>query len=587
MGRIFLTNNFKWDESLSTNYNSAGFKENINIVQSKLSIRTYSKLNFQTENIFFDGNDFAACAGTLIYKGLHGKQALEHILKDSFSKDLKILRQSLLGCYVLVIKHGNIISISVDESGIYAYYYYQNHEGDFILNDTYWHIAKETKQSINRLAFIENELNYCILDSKTPFKNIYRLLRNEELIIDIINNKFEIKPIVLNKYELEVNTIDEIAKFINDTTLSILKQTKQIINNPILFATGGVDSRLILANYIKANISPKIASWYNSHISMNTKDEDKDCVCEIAKTVNLPFVTFDMQEKENNILTNVDIELINKLGEHAFIYNGNKNWHKILNNKSIGFADYGYFGETLKGWSALDCYDKNVTLNLDTYLNIYNNRSSTNIANCFDDYSNFNAYIKQKYENIIIEEGLTPSNLTKEDIMRLYCRYRLHADTVVYQYANFYTYAYPIYAQKKLVDYINEVDYSFKENEKLNLLMQKKLNEDLLKVQFFSHCRFMFFDNQKLELRPYGNNSVKNLIKKVINKTKYGNKIIELYNSFRMPIKSPDINLKLQEIISTSNTFNSLGLKQDKILNIHLPSMIKLMLTCNAFDNLA
>ncbi len=585
MGRLLITNNNNWYKNLNKTFTDSGFKENVCLKQNNVIINTYSKINFETENFYQENNDFVFCAGTLIYKEKIGSEALKEIFIDSKTSNITTLRKSLIGCFVLAIKQGDKISVTVDESGIYAFYYY-NENTDFLMTDTYWHIANETKQPVNRLALIESEFNFCILNNESPFMNIYRIQRDEEFVIDSVANKIEIRKIELNRYQLKGTTIDEVAVYINKKALEVFSIARPIINNPILFATGGVDSRLILANYIKSGILPKLGSWYNSHISMNTKDDDKVCVNEIAQKVNLPFVSFNMNEKDEEILNDVDKYLLNRLGEHAFIYNGNQNWHKILFENNVGFADYGYFGETLKGWVALDCYTENSKVDLDSYLDIYLKRASKELEKSINNYSVFYDYVKRKFEIIADEECLNKNSLSREDMMRLYCRYRLHADTVVYQYANLYTYAFPVYAQKELVDYINDIPYEYKLHEKLNLMMQKKLESKLLEVTFFTHCHFAIFDSEKLELHSSDKKTLKQKFRIILSKTKIGNKIIGIYKRFKPKTVTSDNLLQgIKNTLINSKVFNQLSLDKENILSLHLPSLIHFVKTCKAIDN--
>ena len=539
--------------------------------------------------MYKESNGFIACAGTLIYKGQFGKDALKDLFNDLEYKTLTQIRQNLLGCYVVIYKRNQQIKVFVDETGTYAFYYYKDTDGNYLLTNTYYHIEKMVKQPVNQLAFIEEELEFGILDNQTPYENIYRILGSELVLIGKDKPVFSIKQIELNRYVLKEKTLDDIAKHLNACLQNTLSTIKSIMAEPYLFMTGGVDSRLLLANYLKAGVKPVLGSWFNAPITMNSKQEDLISVKKIADKMNLTAVSIDVDETGIDYGQNF-LNQCEKLGEYALIYGGNLKWHNILQDYDIQYADYGFFGEMLKDWTELEV-KKGKKINLEWFVKMYMNR--TYYANMQRDVTCYQQLYDRIYKEFFMiaqKENMDINHMSCKDCMKLYYWYRIHADSVRYAYANMFCYSFPLYAQQEIADYINDVPYEMKENAKLNLRMEQMLAEQLLEIPFFSHCSYMKYDNKKMELTS---ESTRTITATVVHALRGKNGMMKEIYDFYLKIKRNITNGEkggytdiCVETLRRSETFLNLNMNLDGHSINYVPRLIHLTQACIIADEL-
>lgn len=585
MGKIFLTNSNKWNSNLKECFKNAGFEEN-GYIKKEYYLTTYSKLSVDTENLYVDNNDFVACCGTMIYKSMIGKKALVELLADLKNKQLKDIRKDMLGSYAVIYSIDNELKCFIDETGTYALYYY-NCNGEYIFTNTYYHIERETKQELNALCLLERHIENCIVGAETPFKNIYRVLADELIIINNDTKNVEKRLIEANIYHLNSKEIVSIAKELNDEAKGILEKSKLVLNKPQLFLTGGVDSRLILGNYLAIGIEPTLGAWYGAPMTMNTKDEDYKTVIEIATHIGVNSRIYDMSEED--IYNDISVQEFDKFGEYATIYNNNSAWHSILSDKTIQYADYGYFGETLKEWNVLDGIN-NKRVSLDWFVEKYISRFGLeNPEKQIGGYDELYKKLRGAFSKIAISEQIDEKNMSREDCMCLYYWYRLYADTLVYQYANMYCYAYPLYAQKRIADMINGVPYIYKENEKLNLQMQQLLDERLLEIPFYSHCQHMKFDRDKMLLTAKLSKKikVKQRLSSILKSNRIGKKILAIYRKKMDNIKDTQEHSCIDIVLSDlykSNSFNKMNVRFDNRSTRYIPSMLSMVQECKMTD---
>lgn len=555
MGKILLTNNKCWNDNLRCIFAENGFKESGKIDED-YHITTYSKINVNTFNLYKNGSNFLACAGTMIYKECIGKEALEKLYNDLQFEDIVSLRKNMYGCYVFIYKYDNDIKIYVDETGIYAFYYFINNSGEFLLTNTYYHIEKVVKQPISLLPYVERLITPCNIKDETMFKNIYRIMGNEELHIDLLNGTITKKRIVLNTYCEEQLELQERVDQILTCTNKIVSLQKKLFKNPHLFMTGGVDSRLILANYMGLEVKPTLVTWYGAPDTLNTKKEDKECVHIIKEKMNLQERSIDVSDNGIVEVNDRMFNLFDKLGEYAIIYSSNEKWHNILLNENVQFADFGYFGEALKEWKGFNgITEESISLEcfIETYMKVIGDFLEQERGLVY--YKDLKKKLYGEFNEICMLEGFNIGDLSREDCMVLLYYYYFHAHGLMYQYANMFCYAFPIYAQKELVDYINAIPYKFKEHEKLQLCLIKKTYDKLLDIQFFSHCEYVVYDKKSNSLYPHLKASVRKMVMKFIKKSFLGNVLIKN----RRKISGNKVTPKCLELLENSETYKKLG----------------------------
>lgn len=222
MGKLLITNSPEWDGMLRKLFADSGFRESAHTECRDTRVTAWKKLCVNNCNFYSCGDDFAACAGTLIYKENFGEDALRMLYEDSRSMSVTELRKNLIGSYVAAIKNGDEIRVFVDETHIYKFYYYAD-GGKYILTSTFYYVEKCAKQPLHDDAFLEwLSRAYTTMSRQTPYYNVYKLCAREYFRINLSDGTFSVEKCPLNDYhckfasrEEAVNTLFERAKYIS------------------------------------------------------------------------------------------------------------------------------------------------------------------------------------------------------------------------------------------------------------------------------------------------------------------------------------------------------------------------------------
>lgn len=500
MGRILLTNNANWSNTLCSWFSNVGFNEFGHIEVSGLFLSVYEKLNIKTYNLYCSGNNCVGCAGTFIYNGKLGKDALMELLEEAKNGfDLNNIRSKALGSYVVVIKLEDMVYVFVDQYHTYSIYYYMDKK-DYIITNNFSHVESIVHQPINPCRTIEYISQFNIVGNQTPYNNIYKLMGNEYFSLDLNSKKWGLKhtkePKIITKlYSSIEQACDDLCQIIRD--YSNIKA--RLFKSPHLFITGGCDSRLMLASYLSVGVRPNLVRWHGADSILNSRVEDYIASKELAKQTHLAFKNYYVKEDFCNRLKNITNADVYKYGDLMFKYGDNDKWHKIYTKLKADFLDYGYFGETLVDWDKMDNtldFTKKVYL-CDFVSQLYINHKAVNNWKYTEEYNNI---IFDEYREIAENQNIDCNNLSPEDCMLLFFYYRLHADTHMVNFSNMYSYYFPLLCQPGIIEKIHNIPYAFKQNHKLSLQMIQVLYGPLLNIVFFSHCRYRETDVQNLEL---------------------------------------------------------------------------------------
>lgn len=561
MSRMIITNSNEYFHELYNLNKNCGFKLS-GIVSGAINFANYKKKNCDNENFMRMPDGFIGIAGTLVYKGQIGSESLKLLYEDYYVHGIKYVRANSFGTYVVAVQKGEELDLFIDESGNYAIYYFWN-GGEYLITNLLYHIKKETKDSIDFNTLMEELNEYCILDNKTYLSSTNRLMGNEKLTINFKKQVLNVTDVCVNEYTLGKYSFEKNVDVLVETIKKYAKMQKLISEKKVIFMTGGMDSRLTLAGDLAVNYSPILANWQGSPIYMNTKYDDHIVCGKIAKATKLEFIPIDVSGDEPHTIDNCMLDL---LGEYATIYGNNLRWHNIFKNSDYSFYDFGYFGETLKEWAPLELsYHDNYTI--DDYADLYLGRQKHR-------YTNVSPEMIQTYRGVVIEKlrkictyhRIDCKKLSKEDCMLLYYIYRTHADTKMVNFANIYGYSINLYAQKELIDYINQTPYKYKECGKLNLALTQGLCKELLNIPYFSHCHYMNFVPTKMVLDDPTLSStsarikraipkpIKTFLKMILKKNAIQNDLVDVVKRFNLT----EINVEWLPRVN-ENTYSSVG----------------------------
>ncbi len=484
MSKLLLSNNEKIFSEMHDLFVDLGFNRfEKQVVSDNVFLSVYKKLRINSENLYCDRDDFIAVSGTFIYKGEVGAPALQNIFHDFTGDNMQTLRRDILGSYAIVLKKDSDIYVFVDENHIYNLYYY-NDNNEFILTNTYYHIAKQVNESFVLENMLDKICGYFFIDNQSPFTNIYKIMGNQYIKYNINSNIFEIKTLDLNSYPLKSTEFDASVGEMKERLLSITKTISSIADKITIFGTGGLDSRLVLAGFLNAGAKPDIAYWYGNDASTATKNQDHDLSREIAENSGLNYTDFNVEVSLIDSVTKKGERYIEKYGELVTLYRCNWKFFQMFEQDlDTEFVEYGYFGEPCRSLDSLDKYHHE-NFSVENFVTVeYLDRF---IGFVMDLDSHKNKLVKW-LSDYAVEKSIDTHNLSKDDCMYLNYIYRQKADTVMCNYTNFFCYSTPVLSQRFFSEGILDVPYEHKIAARWMLHFIQSLVPTLLEQGIFSH----------------------------------------------------------------------------------------------------
>ena len=493
MGKILLTNCKEWNDNLKKIYEQTGFS-----ISGETNVMTiYKKKKVNNENFFEFNGDYVAIAGTLIYREKMGKEALRLIYDDSAKREIKELRKDMFGTYVCAIKRRDVVKVFVDETETYALYY-MNENSNYIVTNTYYHIAKCIRTELIFNVFLENGIRGGIFGNLTPYKDVFRLRANEYIEINLCCNACRICKVELNDYKKEFKNEEDAIEILKKNAERIEKIYSKYIKGHVIFTTGGLDSRLELALHLLNGTDVSLGYWKGEDSITNGTIPDMKIGKKIAQKEKLKYILYDVTEDFSNSLSSINEKNCDKYGEYAAIYTHNKKWFQILNSfdTSIQSLRYGYGGEFVRGTSEIFSLKKNKR-NIDDFVKfVYCRSGIEKYIIVYDEiYQSIKKGIKLCFD---INEK---KSLTLEQCEFLFDYSRFHSDCNISALINMYYYSYPVFMDKKSWDIICSMKQNWKKNSRISVKLLKEWNESLLEIPIYSHHHIMKYDKNKCELK--------------------------------------------------------------------------------------
>lgn len=480
MGKILITSGF--DAFSRAKECISGFSiNNTRVIFENYYCATFKKLKIDTKNIFCEGENFIIGSGTYIYKNKKDELALKSILGD-FNANLDF-RKNIVGSYCIAVYFDKKMYIFVDELAVYDIYYYME-ENQFVLTNTYYHVAKTlSKIVVNPVGFVGNLLLNAIKE-KTPIESVYKLNANEIIVID--GEKTYIDRLQERSYADARTYIDLINALYGDVS--------KLFASSALWMTGGEDARMCLAVMGYLGFKPVLYYGEGNSFLTCTKKEDFKIAEEISHLVKLPLKLMNWNDSDEINKR----EFIDKYGEMYLLYGFNKNIiNEFENNINEEIISFGYFGEVYRVVESIEYYEKN-TFTLFDYINDFCVRSKLIEEDFLGEYC---SAIYDQWKEVCMQKEVDTNKMVKEDFQKLNTVYRQKYDTVMVNFANQYTYSIPFLGNKLLTDTAENVSFKERMYSKYQMKAIEELWPELLTVRFFSHIKFKVFNRKNYELR--------------------------------------------------------------------------------------
>ena len=512
MGRLLITNVPAWDSELREAYAAGGFRESAHFEEAGCRVTAYKKLKINNCNTYEKDGNFVATAGTLIYKELFGREALEQLLSDAENMSVTELRRNMIGSFVAAVKTGKTVRIFVDETHTYSVHYYS--DGDrYLLTNLFYHIEKCARQKVHEDAFLERcTRGGATIGKQSPFHNIFKLCAKDVAHIDLETGAFRLDQCELNDYSCSFSGKEEAAQCLFERIKELSRVRSKHIRSTQLFLTGGMDSRLELAIELYNNDHVRAAYWKGSDVISNGTDEDTAIAKELAGKNGIPFTLYDISESFDDALAHVMRDKCNKYGEYTCTYASNSKWFKMFEElDGVDSLEFGFSDTILKDLSDLDASYREPYSLRDFVHDVF---CRTNIEKYYLTTPNIYNYI----ENDICTAIQVPNRdvLDKTTAFNIFTYSRLNTDFGWYNLANMFVYAFPLLVQKPVMDANSTIPYEWRKGNYFSVMMTKLFKPELVEFPYYSHHHIVEYDPVSDTVHDARSFVLKNKVKQMI-----------------------------------------------------------------------
>jgi hypothetical protein len=389
-------------------FGRAGFQAPVTFDTEHYTIDYYPKIRYEARNhVVFDNGDFIFAAGTFIYNGRIGADALKLFYDRSDHRE-ELAASS--GHYVIVLLKGGQTSLFRDRLGAYSVFLTPG----LRCASSSLIVAASTsdRRTINAQEVYEYVFTGGNFGSSTPFSEIRRLDIHEEMRLDpspsILRHKIEICP------EERSESFSDLADLNLQGLLERSSELTALFGSNIRVAlSGGYDSRLLLALFRRSGITPHLFVYGNA------RDQDVVMAKGIAKAEGL-----DLVHTDKTLLRDVRVEDYPTVVETNFIHddalpsggiftNGAELIARAERNAGGALHVNGGGGEVFRNFFNL--WDRSITPRQFVWL-FYRGFDPAQCAASFDS----DAYEARIAEKILALMGMTGGTLSRRQAECLY-----------------------------------------------------------------------------------------------------------------------------------------------------------------------
>lgn len=498
MAKFFLTNNKTFYQLYKKIICNTNFNLSFDYSDELLFAVACHKIGMKNLNYSKNKSDFSLGIGTCIYK-----ESLDYsLLLNDYNGNIAKIRNATIGQYGVVIKKGKQITIYGDACGCYDIFYYQDaspNEKSWIVSNSLYDMAEVLKGKItlNEFSVIERTVNRALMGGATFFDEIYRLRGDEYIEMDI-NAKLQINSIQTSFLVSDEKDYNKIVVKVANVLRENARISAKIFGVPTICATGGLDSRLVIAAYLSAGIKPCLFYGVGNNMITSPRKEDEECIKKLSKSLGLKLIEGDFSVSEP-----LDKDWNTYIKDNgftaAFMWGAQS---KVIQSLCSGtdLLLFGWGGELLRnidGWTEKN-HKKRITLD-ELNERWYSFKASIPLVQ--KKIPQYKEIIK---EHLITEcryLGINPDDMSIEDSFLIELAYRGIADTQIPSFLNQYKYTYLSIFEYSLLQCRTSV--CCKNSTRFMLEVIYTLYPKIFSIPIFSHCQWRSFDKETISLVPY------------------------------------------------------------------------------------
>lgn len=491
MAKFFVTNNKPLFDAIKIRIHQSEFKIGFLYEREGFYALSVKKLFIDNVNGWNKGADMVITTGTPVYK-----ESLDNacIIED-FDGNVNDFRRYFTGQYAVVIRQDGNTCIFCDAVGAYSIYWY-NDGSDYLISNDISDMAAVLGDKVapGGINILEEACQNSILCGDSLYDGIRRLSGHEKILISKAGKAaIEKLPVQKRRAGLEYEDCVTLLAERFEYKAGVIKK---IFGDPDIFMTGGHDSRISLAAYLRVGARPSLHYGIGNSAITNTKKNDLDIVRTFAQRYGLPLYEEDWSTP-SPIYRDWG-KYIAKYGVFAKIYAASDSIVKSLENLPNRISTFGYGGEFYRNLPWIERRKKHFFTAeefVDEYYIYNSNRRLT------QDVKGYRDRLVGKIRRLCADYDLNPKKIDNKDNIYLLKEYRCYADTYLLNMINQMRYSSLLCMEQDCIG-LTDVPVEDMNYSRLMLDVIKKLYGDVLEIPVFSHCKTRQYNRHTGQLDP-------------------------------------------------------------------------------------
>lgn len=250
----------------------------------------YKRVTTSTNLVHIEENAWICSAGTLVYNGKIGEEALCACYSDFVAGGVSRVQSTAVGHYALAIRHGDTLSIFTDPQGSLNLYYLREGHQWFVSNSLSLCATISSNRKIDSTKLLISALQNNLPGEDTFYSGIEQLFGTQLIRINLVSGNFEVEriPEAPSCLSWKLPTIEEAVEQYAEEVRSVFKDLTTA-GSIGLFATGGLDSRTVLAGILDQKAPCHLMYGIGDTRLTDYDLRDVECAQMVANCCGLPF----------------------------------------------------------------------------------------------------------------------------------------------------------------------------------------------------------------------------------------------------------------------------------------------------------
>ncbi len=486
MAKIFITNSRDIYFRLNAKVKSADFRKSFDYVKDGLYALEWQPVTIKESQVFLHENNWCLVSGLCIN---HASIDPELIYNDFILNDDSI-RQKMLGQYCVALHNDSTTVVLSDTSACHDVFYF-NKDGIFFISDSLFDMvcAMQDKVTVSEPKIVQKAIYHSLWNGETFYDEIKRLHADEK--IEIREDKFSVISADLEIKEQVKTSLsqDDVISAVSEKLKENARAFYQAVGVPSIFITGGLDSRLILAAFLSADVKPKLIYMRG----LNWADpQDEDIARRYAKAYNLSLQIEDVRDFSMS-----EDEYIWQIYSHgfntAYSWGGNA---KVLRKiqKTNKCVIFGWGGELYRHMENIGFLDEFVK----TYYEFSPNHNDVDTSLPIV-RENFVSSLKEEVKHW----GMSLDSMSCDDWYFMQYIGMSHRDMHLPMLSQQLGYCYCSLFEASVLKYIHALEKDKNiDGAEFQIRVINALFPDLLSIPIFSCRRYQYIEKETMSLTP-------------------------------------------------------------------------------------